>query len=81
MSTRLRSIALTVDESGDGDFVWVLLEASGRCGVYDLPVDRGVNRWRSYSEALREGAAALMQLSLKSPKGPRTQMLKILKRA
>lgn len=81
MSTQLRSIALTVDESADGDFVWVLLEASGKHGVYDLTVDRGVTPWQSYSEALREGAATLMQMSLKSPRGPRTQTLQILKRA
>ena len=79
MSTDLRAIALTVAETDAGRYIWVLLESSGPAGVYDLPVDRSAADWPSYSEALREGAGALMQLSLRSPHGPRAEPVKNLK--
>ena len=60
MSGRLRHIALTVEQTGDKSYAWVLIEsAGGRVFV----LKKGVRNHSSYLPALNEGYEELVLLS------------------
>ena len=60
MSGRLRHIALTVEQTGNRSYAWVLIESAGGC-VFVLK--KGVRGHGSYLPALQEGYEELALLS------------------
>lgn len=62
----LRNIALTVHELEDGEFYWVLMEATDRFADDDalpyLPLDAAPEPHESYANALVAGMAVLRRL-------------------
>jgi hypothetical protein len=71
--SQLRNIALTVQELEDGEFYWVLMEATDY-SIADalpyLPIDAATEPHGSYSNALVAGVAAIRKMF--GPQGPRT---------
>ena len=70
--SQLRNIALTVQELEEGEFYWVLMEASD----YDmeealpyLPIEAASDPYASYANALVAGVAAIRKMYGKE--GPR----------
>lgn len=62
MAHQLRNIALTVQELEDGEFYWVLMEASDRVMEDALPylvLDTAVDPQATYANALVAGVAAI----------------------
>ncbi|MDM0105778.1 hypothetical protein QTH97_12595 [Variovorax sp. J22R24] len=71
--SQLRNIALTVQELEEGEFYWVLMEATD----YDmedalpyLPIEAASDPHRTYANALVAGVAAIRKMFGKD--GPRT---------
>lgn len=71
--SHLRNIALTVQELEEGEFYWVLMEATD----YDtenalpyLPIEAACDPYGTYSNALVAGVAAIRKLFGKD--GPRS---------
>ena len=70
----LRNIALTIQELEEGEFYWVLLEATGEKTKEEvfpyLPIEAASDPHASYPSALVAGVAAIRKLFGKD--GPRT---------
>ena len=70
--SQLRNIALTVQELEEGEFYWILMEATER-PVEDalpyLPIEAAVDPYYSYANALVAGVAAMRRMFGKE--GPR----------
>jgi len=70
--SQLRNIALTVHELEEGEFYWVLMEASDYAideVLPYLPLDAASDPYESYSNALVAGMAAMRRMYGKE--GPR----------
>jgi hypothetical protein len=71
--SHLRNIALTVQELEEGEFYWVLMEATEN-GMEDafpyLPIEAASDPQATYSSALVSGVAAIRRMFGKD--GPRT---------
>lgn len=71
--SQLRNIALTVQELEEGEFYWVLMEATD-CAVEEtfsyLPIEAATDPYVTYSNALVAGVAAIRKMFGKD--GPRT---------
>ena len=71
--SQLRNIALTVQELEEGEFYWVLMEATD-CVVEDtlsyLPIEAASEPQGTYSNALVAGVAAIRKMFGKD--GPRS---------
>ncbi len=69
---RLRNIALTVQELEDGEFYWVLMEATD-CAMEEalpyLPLEAALDPYTTYGDALIAGLAVIRKLFGKE--GPR----------
>lgn len=62
---QLRNIALTVHELEEGEFYWVLMEATDYAmeeALPYLPLDSSVDPYTSYANALVAGMAALRRM-------------------
>lgn len=72
--SQLRNIALTVQELEEGEFYWVLMEATDYEMDDDalpyLPIEAATDPYVSYSNALVAGVAAIRKLFGKD--GPRS---------
>jgi hypothetical protein len=70
--SQLRNIALTVQELEEGEFYWVLMEAT-EAGVGDalayLPIEAAGDPYFTYANALVAGVAAIRRMFGKE--GPR----------
>ena len=63
--SRLRNIALTVHELEDGEFYWVLMEASDYAmeeALPYLPLEAAADPQASYANALVAGVAAIRKM-------------------
>jgi hypothetical protein len=71
--SQLRNIALTVQELEEGEFYWVLMEATD-CAAEEtlsyLPIEAAIDPYVTYSNALVAGVAAIRKIFGKD--GPRT---------
>ncbi|MBB3182194.1 MULTISPECIES: hypothetical protein [unclassified Variovorax] len=71
--SQLRNIALTVQELEEGEFYWVLLEATDYemdDALPYLPIEAATDPYVTYSNALVAGVAAIRKLFGKD--GPRS---------
>jgi hypothetical protein len=71
--SQLRNIALTVQELEEGEFYWVLMEATDSVveeAFSYLPIEAATDPYVTYSNALVAGVAAIRKMFGKD--GPRT---------
>jgi hypothetical protein len=72
--SHLRNIALTVQELEEGEFYWVLMEATDSSSMEDalpyLPIEAATDPQPTYSNALVAGVAAIRKMFGKD--GPRS---------
>ena len=63
--SQLRNIALTVHELEDGEFYWVLMEATDYAmeeALPYLPIESSADPYATYSNALVAGLAAIRKM-------------------
>ncbi len=71
--SQLRNIALTVQELEEGEFYWVLLEATDYAmeeALPYLPIEASTDPYATYANALVAGVAVIRKMFGKD--GPRT---------
>ena len=75
MAKRLRKLALTVDEDGDGGFFWALLESDGRATVFPIEIAVSERAFGTYENAMRAGYDAFATLAQEDTKrGPQADI-------
>ncbi len=73
MSSHLLSLALTVEQHGEADFSWVILESFDFSNTFEVLME-SVHGFRTYIEALDAGHAAIKLLSTDLDIGPREEI-------
>jgi hypothetical protein len=73
VTDRLRSITLRVYEQSPGAFWWRLSEGAGLHAGDEAPIAAADAPFGNYSQAVRAGADAMIELAAQSAQGPRTR--------
>jgi hypothetical protein len=74
VTDRLRSITLRVYERSPGAFWWRLSEGAGLQDGDELEIAAADQPFSNYSQAVRAGADAMIELAAQSAQGPRTHV-------